>query len=262
MIVTSDSSFEPPLTITEIEREDSRAQDIFSKILCQTASPSSLTLERTLAAPDAKLAAKVKEVAEECEIAPDMWDKVEETLEKLKEDNDVLEDKLPLPSHIDSLFDTRDTPESKRNFLLLINELVAEIMSTMSKFSKRERAQIDHLKKQHGKLNDESAASLGKQGTWNFISSTVNLGVMIGCLALADSKIAQPLGTLSQSGIGLYATKFTQKERTSSNSMSLVATELQSISNQTGDMSSWKNELIQALDAAKRLLQEAAHSNI
>jgi hypothetical protein len=231
--------------------------------ISQTELPGYDSLSQTkISSLNPEVAERVGQVAENSRIVPENWGiNIDEAIEKLEKSKEILtHPEIPLSDEANALFNEIEPETEKRGFLLQVNQLVREILQLLSQLSSRDRQKTDHLKKEYNTLNRATVDSLGSQGNWNFFGNVANFGVAIACSALGASAAAQPLGSMVQSGLGFYATKFSQRERKSSNEMSLLNTELQNISN-SNDISSLKNETLQLLEAAKKCMQDAAHSN-
>jgi hypothetical protein len=162
-------------------------------------------------------------------------------------------------------------PENAKeyNFLIQVNQLVAEIMQLLSKLSDRDRKKTDHMKKEYDAFNNRVSGAIKEKGAVQFGGAGITLGIMIVGAALCGygtisansfSAISQiggqvpGLSSIWTAGLDAEASKY-------GNKINLINTDLQNTASKSSDNSGWKNELIQALNDVKEWLRASTRSN-
>ncbi len=160
-------------------------------------------------------------------------------------------------------------PIKKQNFLLQINQLVAEIMQLVSRLSDRERIKTDLLKQEYNDYNTVVSNAIISSGNWNFMTNMAGLSLRIGSTVAFGGKyipksIYKAFDAFGQTfpSLGQYMATGPEATRSkASSTMSLLTSELQSSSSKGGENSTWENQLIQALAEIKEWLRASARSN-
>ncbi len=224
---------------------------------CSQLSPSKISMPF-----DVEVTDRVEQVVQATGTLPNKSkNNIDETVAFLDKNNEMLTDPtIPLSDEVNSLFPADEPEIDKRNFLIQVNQLVAEIMQLLSKLSDRDRNRTDHMKKDFNMLNNLAGDSIRSRGAWGLSGSLFGLGATIACSFIAPG-LSQAVGGVAQSFGNLYATQEEANTATFSNKISLINTELQNIATKGSDNSGWKNELIQSLNDVKEWMRASARTN-
>lgn len=151
----------------------------------------------------------------------------------------------------------------KRNFLIQVNQLVAEMMQLLSKLSDRERNKTDFSKNEYNVFNTRVAKYTEKQGTVGLGVAIVAFLITGGTSFLGETgqKIGSALAGQSQHVSSYLTSGLAAESGRYSNKMNLISTDLSAMSSKNNDSSAWKNELIQSLNDIKEWLRASVRSN-
>jgi hypothetical protein len=216
-------------------------------------------------------AGRVSEAAQNASIVPATTEDLRPLIADIEAYREVLaQEEIPLPeiADLDNLLGPDATTDDKRGFMIQVNELVADILKMISKLNDRDRQKNDHMKKEYGMLNHEIGHAIEARGKTNFWSNVGALfarigGSIIGGAIGSESftKAADALGQQIPGLTGILTTGHEVTQTMSSNKLSLITTEMQNISQKSGDNSGWKNELTQSLNDVRQWMTSAARSN-
>jgi hypothetical protein len=154
----------------------------------------------------------------------------------------------------------KEMPENdQRAFLTLYADLVAQLLHILARFGDRDRMKNDHMKKQYDLLNKEVGGAIGDRGSTTFWSNLFGFGVkfgsaLVGGILKSDpiSKLGEIVGAQIPNFTNLWTTKYEQTQSLSSNKLSMLSTEMQAISQKSGDTSGLRSEFLQFLNKVEQ----------